>query len=60
MFKNIGTTEIIVIAVFLLFLFGSKKLISLARGLGEANLELKKVKKEFKEATGKKKEEEGE
>ena len=49
MFKNIGTTEIIVIAVVLLFLSGGKKLIDLAQGLGEAKKELKKVKEELQQ-----------
>lgn len=47
MFKNIGTTEIIIIAVVLLVLFGGKKLPELARGLGESGRELKKAKKEL-------------
>lgn len=50
MFKNIGTVEIIVIAVVLLILFGGKKLPELARGLGESGKELKKAQKEFREA----------
>lgn len=50
MFGNIGSTEIIVIAVVLVLLFGGKKLPELARGLGEAGKELKKAKKEISEA----------
>lgn len=50
MFSNIGTTEIIVIAVVLMVLFGSKKLPEFARSLGESGKELKKASKEFKEA----------
>ena len=50
MFNNIGTTEIIVIAVVLMVLFGAKKLPEFARGLGESGKELKKASKEFKEA----------
>jgi len=50
MFSNIGTVEIIVIAVVLILLFGGKKLPELARGLGESSKELKKAKKEFSEA----------
>ena len=42
MFKSIGTTEIIVIAVVLLVLFGGKKLPELGRGLGDAIKEFKK------------------
>ena len=50
MFQNIGTTEIIIIAVVLMILFGAKKLPEFARGLGESGKELKKASKEFKDA----------
>ena len=50
MFQNIGTTEIIIIAVVLMILFGAKKLPEFAKGLGESGKELKKASKEFKEA----------
>lgn len=50
MFSNLGTTEIIIIAVVLLVMFGGKKLPELARGLGESGKELKKAKKELTEA----------
>ena len=43
MLKNIGATEIIVIAVLILVFFGGKKLPELAKGIGDAI-------KEFKEA----------
>lgn len=43
MFSNIGTAEIIIIAVVLLILFGGKKLPELARGLGEASKEFRKA-----------------
>ena len=36
MFKSIGTTELIIIAVVLLVLFGGKKLPELGKGIGEA------------------------
>ncbi|MFC1627281.1 twin-arginine translocase TatA/TatE family subunit [Patescibacteria group bacterium] len=42
MFKNIGTVEIVIIAVVLLLLFGAKKLPEFARGLGEASTEFRK------------------
>lgn len=42
MFKSIGTTEIIIIAVVLLVLFGGKKLPELGRGMGEAIRQFKK------------------
>lgn len=50
MFSNIGTTEIIIIAVVLLIMFGGKKLPELARGLGESGKELKKAKRELSDA----------
>jgi sec-independent protein translocase protein TatA len=50
MLGNIGTGELIVIAVVGLLLFGTKKLNDLARGLGESTKELKKVKKEYDKA----------
>lgn len=34
--QNIGTTELIIIAVIVLILFGGKKIPELFRGLGEA------------------------
>lgn len=45
LFKNIGGTEIIIIALVLLFLFGGKKLPELARGLAES---IKEFHKAFK------------
>lgn len=42
MFQNIGSTEIIIIAVVLLIFFGGKKLPELARGIGEAIREFRK------------------
>ncbi|OGK18830.1 translocase [Candidatus Roizmanbacteria bacterium RIFCSPHIGHO2_02_FULL_40_13b] len=42
MLGGIGTTEIVIIAIVLLVLFGGKKLPELARGLGEAIREFKK------------------
>ena len=50
MFQNIGTTEIIIIAVVLMILFGAKKLPEFAWGLGESGKELKKASKDFKSA----------
>jgi sec-independent protein translocase protein TatA len=45
--QNIGTTEVIIIAVVLVVLFGSKKIVDLARGLGQSTKELKKAGKEL-------------
>ncbi len=47
--SNIGTTELIIIALVLLFLFGGKKLTEMARGAGKTGRELKEVKREFQE-----------
>lgn len=44
---NIGTTEIVVIAIVILVLFGGKKMNEWAKGLGEAGKEIKNAKKEF-------------
>lgn len=43
MFRNIGTTEIIIIAVILLILFGGRKLPELGRGIGDTIKEFKKA-----------------
>ncbi|PIP74743.1 MAG: twin-arginine translocase TatA/TatE family subunit [Candidatus Levybacteria bacterium CG_4_10_14_0_2_um_filter_35_8] len=48
--KNIGSTELIIIGIILLILFGGKKLSELARGLGESGKELKNAKKEMTNA----------
>jgi sec-independent protein translocase protein TatA len=40
--SNIGTTEIVVIAVVLLILFGGKKLPELGKGIGDSIREFKK------------------
>ena len=45
MFKNIGTTELIIIAVVLLIIFGGKKLPELGKGIGDAIKEFKKSTK---------------
>ncbi len=47
---NIGTTELIIIGVVLLVIFGGKRMTEWARSLGETGKELKKVKKEFSSA----------
>ncbi len=47
---NLGSKEILIIALIILFLFGSKKLTDWAKGLGDAGRELKKAKKEFSDA----------
>ncbi len=47
MLGGIGATELIIVFVILFFLFGGKKLIELARGLGETTKEIKKVQREL-------------
>jgi sec-independent protein translocase protein TatA len=46
MLSNIGSTELLVIAVILLLLFGGKKLPELARGVGDSIKEFRKAAKE--------------
>ena len=43
---NIGTTELIIILVILVLLFGGKKIPEFIRGVGEAVKEFKKASKE--------------
>lgn len=50
MFKSIGATELIIIAVILLVLFGGKKLPELGKGIGES---IKEFKKSLKSEDGK-------
>lgn len=48
MLSNIGSTELIIIALVLLVLFGGKKLPELGRGMGDAIKEFRKAMKEGK------------
>ena len=43
MFQNLGTGELIIIALVITILFGGKKLPELARGIGEASREFRKA-----------------
>lgn len=43
MFDRIGGTEIIIVAVVILIIFGGRKLPEFAKGLGEAIKELRKA-----------------
>ncbi len=45
MFRNIGRTEIIVIAIVILVLFGGKKIPEFVKGIAEAIREFKRTKK---------------
>lgn len=49
MLNGIGTTELIIIAVILLLLFGGRKLPELGKGIGDAIKEFKKSVKGGKE-----------
>ena len=45
---GLGTTELIVIGVIILFLFGAKRLPEIGKGLGGAIREFRNVKKELR------------
>jgi sec-independent protein translocase protein TatA len=49
MFNNIGTTEILVIVLVLIVLFGGNKITDVAKGLGEATREFKKAQREVED-----------
>ena len=46
MFKNIGTTEIIIIAVVIVLLFGGKKIPEFVRSIGQSIKEFRKAVKD--------------
>lgn len=46
MFRSIGTTEWIIIAVIILFLFGGKKIPEFFKGLADAVKEFKRASKD--------------
>jgi sec-independent protein translocase protein TatA len=46
LFRNIGSTELILIAAVMLLFFGGRKLPELARGIGSSIKELKSAVKE--------------
>lgn len=46
MFKNIGSTEIIIIAIVVVLLFGGKKIPEFMKGIGEAIKEFKNASKD--------------
>lgn len=48
MLQGIGTTELLVIGLIVLLLFGGKKLPELFKGLGDAVKEFKKASKDDK------------
>lgn len=47
LFGRIGPTELIIIGVVLIVLFGAKRIADLGRHAGEASKEIKNIKKEF-------------
>lgn len=49
MFRSIGTTELIIIAAIILFIFGGKKIPELFKGIAEAVKEFKKASKDTDE-----------
>jgi len=51
MLNNIGASELVVILIVLVVLFGGNKLTELARGSGEALREFKKAQKDLEETT---------
>lgn len=48
MLKNIGTPEIIIIAVVIVLLFGGKKIPEFMKGIGEAIKEFRQASKDNK------------
>ena len=44
---SLGVTEIILIALFILIVFGAKRIPELARSMGRASYEFKKAKEEL-------------
>lgn len=49
MFRSIGTTELLIIAAIVLFLFGGKKIPEFIRGLTDAVKEFKKSSRDTDE-----------
>lgn len=46
MLNNIGSTELIIVALILVLLFGGKKIPEFVKGIGEAIKEFRKASKE--------------
>lgn len=49
MFSNLGTTEILLIMLFILIFFGAKKIPDLAQGLGKGIREFRKAARDIQE-----------
>ena len=54
MFQSIGTTEIIIIAVVLIILFGGKKIPEFVRAMGDSVKEFRTAVKDDEESDSKK------
>jgi sec-independent protein translocase protein TatA len=52
--RNIGTAELLIIAVLVLLFFGGKKLSEFAQGLNQSKKEFTKIKEELKKPEDKK------
>lgn len=52
MFKNLGITEILIIVVVMILLFGSRRIPELARSLGKSIGEFKKGRADANEGEG--------
>jgi sec-independent protein translocase protein TatA len=52
MLKSIGTTELLVIAAIVVFLFGGKKIPEFFKGLSDAVKEFKKASKDIDKKEG--------
>jgi sec-independent protein translocase protein TatA len=52
--RNIGTAELLIIAVLILLFFGGKKLGELAQGIRTSKKEFSKIKEELEKPEGKK------
>ncbi len=48
MFNGIGTTEVIIVAIFVLVFFGAKRIPELAKGLGQGIKEFRQASKDIK------------
>ena len=57
MLENIGTTEVLIIVLVLVVIFGSGKIAELGKNLGMTTKELKRTKKEYEDAVSGVKEE---
>lgn len=48
MFSGIGAPEVLIIAIFILVMFGAKRIPELARGLGQGIKEFRQASKDIK------------